>query len=1138
VFEFLHPDDLPSVVTGQAGLDGGEARTFEARVRQSDAGYRWIAARVRPVLGDDGRVHELVAGWRDIHDEHVAREALAASEQQYRLLAENASDVVYRTDLQARCVWISPSVKTTLGWEPNELLGRAMVELVHPDDLAEAERLRKAAEDAGVEPEHQQRRYLTADGRWRWMLVVTRALHGEDGTPVGGVAALRDVHEQVLAQQAVEASRRRTQALFEGHASVMLVVEPATGTIVAANAAAARFYGYPQTVLAGMAIDEINILPADEVAARRAAALAGEHNSFLFPHRLADGHIRTVEVHSSPIKDGERTLLFSIIRDVTDEVAAHGALTAAKERYRQLALNATDVVFHTDREGVFEWVSESVREVVGWTPEELVGTPAAALAHPDDVTALVDTATRVAAGERVDYRARYRTADGGYRWLDVAARPVLDGDGEVVGRIGAGRDVTDEVELQAALAASEALYRGVTVALHEGIVVHARDGRIVQANARAQEILGLSVEQMMGRTSTDPPWRAVHEDGSPFPGGTHPAMVTLATGTPTRDVVMGVHKPDGTLTWTLVNAEPLPGLPGDGHGPGVVASFTDITGLRLAQHAVREQREHLQATLDSLLDPHAAWEPVRDEQGAVVDFLCLDMNRAALADQDVTRDQIVGRGLMEVFPGSSGAGMFEQFRQVAETGVPWSVDDFPYDNELVGPQRRYDMHAILVGTELRVTWRDVTDQVEAAEQLAKSRLEYRLLAENAADVVLRLDEKGRTAWIAPAVQRLLGYPPQEMLGETRFDLVHPGDESGVREALERLTAGIDETVTVELRLRHRHGGYVWWEATGRFVDDHGGGRQVVVAFRDVDERVHAARTAQAEQERRQAVVDSMLDPLLLLGPVRDLQGHVVDLVIHDINNAACDLFGRPRSAVVGTALSALFDGPAVPVVIGWCRGVLATGTPLALDGAELVSDLTHDARWYDVRAVRVEDSVSLTWRDVTEAHQARDAIERQARMDALTGLANRREALTRLEQMLGHDPRTGHRIAVAFCDLDDFKTINDEHGHGAGDEALQVVAARVAALVRDNDLVARIGGDEILVVLDGVRDLADAQSLAEKIRQVARLPIPVLGGTFDITLSVGVTLAKTNEDVDALIARADRAMYEAKNTGKDRVVSL
>lgn len=165
-------------------------------------------------------------------------------------------------------------------------------------------------------------------------------------------------------------------------------------------------------------------------------------------------------------------------------------------------------------------------------------------------------------------------------------------------------------------------------------------------------------------------------------------------------------------------------------------------------------------------------------------------------------------------------------------------------------------------------------------------------------------------------------------------------------------------------------------------------------------------------------------------------------------------------------------------------------------------------------------------------------LQRYARTDELTGLLNRREVLEKIDARTTPVLRTGKQTAVLFCDLDHFKSINDRYGHAAGDQVLRVVAERIKGCLRSQDLAARLGGDELLVLLRGVQDLDNAVEIAERIQSVIKAPIPTPNGELQITLSIGVTLALRGEGSDALIARADAAMYEAKKTGRDRVIPI
>ena len=146
--------------------------------------------------------------------------------------------------------------------------------------------------------------------------------------------------------------------------------------------------------------------------------------------------------------------------------------------------------------------------------------------------------------------------------------------------------------------ASEERYSSVVAALVEGIVFMDADGRLQASNASAERILGLTAEQIGGRTTFDPRWRAIHENGSPFPGDTHPIAMTLQTGKPYANVIMGVHKPSGELTWISINSQPL-FRPGARKPYAAVASFFDITERKHAEDALGATQQRLRDVLAS-----------------------------------------------------------------------------------------------------------------------------------------------------------------------------------------------------------------------------------------------------------------------------------------------------------------------------------------------------------------------------------------------------------------------------------------------------------------------------------------------------------------------------------------------------------
>jgi PAS domain S-box-containing protein len=188
--------------------------------------------------------------------------------------------------------------------------------------------------------------------------------------------------------------------------------------------------------------------------------------------------------------------------------------------------------------------------------------------HPDDKEATASEAQKLVSGsESVFFENRYRCKDGSYKWMRWTAIPVFEQ--QLI--YASARDITERKQAEEALRESEARYRSVIAAIEDGMVLLDSDGNIRTCNASAERILGLSADQMVGRTALDPRWRAIHEDGSPFPGETFPSMVTLNTGLSCSNVIMGVHKPSGELTWISINSGPI--FEADGATVAGVRSF-------------------------------------------------------------------------------------------------------------------------------------------------------------------------------------------------------------------------------------------------------------------------------------------------------------------------------------------------------------------------------------------------------------------------------------------------------------------------------------------------------------------------------------------------------------------------------------
>jgi diguanylate cyclase (GGDEF)-like protein/PAS domain S-box-containing protein len=177
--------------------------------------------------------------------------------------------------------------------------------------------------------------------------------------------------------------------------------------------------------------------------------------------------------------------------------------------------------------------------------------------------------------------------------------------------------------------------------------------------------------------------------------------------------------------------------------------------------------------------------------------------------------------------------------------------------------------------------------------------------------------------------------------------------------------------------------------------------------------------------------------------------------------------------------------------------------------------------------------------DLTERKAAERAVAHLALHDPVTGLPNRRVLLDAVEQALSRAGRRGRSVALLFCDVDHFKHINDTHGHRVGDVVLRTIARRIESVLRGDDTVARVGGDEFVVVLQELAEPIEAGRVAERARLAIAHPIHLendQGTTFQVTASIGVAISSTSDDNGELLLRdADDAMYVAKQRGRDQI---
>jgi diguanylate cyclase (GGDEF)-like protein len=283
-----------------------------------------------------------------------------------------------------------------------------------------------------------------------------------------------------------------------------------------------------------------------------------------------------------------------------------------------------------------------------------------------------------------------------------------------------------------------------------------------------------------------------------------------------------------------------------------------------------------------------------------------------------------------------------------------------------------------------------------------------------------------------------------------------------------------------------------------------------------------------------AAAECTLDDFYIFEGIPDASGAIVDFRFSYINPNAARRLGVTRESLYGKVLTQVRPFMIQSGLIHKYREVVRTGVPYTCE--VFIDDEMIKATWLNVQVVRLGTGIAITSRDVTEHRRRSDHVNYLAHHDHLTGLANRILLHERLRQAVFHAQSHGQKVALFLLDIDFFKQINDSLGHANGDVLLATMGQRLLSSVRESDTVARMGGDEFVVVMPDFRRAQDVRRCGEQIVRNCSQPIKIGGRTVRLTLSVGVAIFPGDgRTAEELLRNADAAMYAVKDAGRNNL---
>lgn len=390
--------------------------------------------------------------------------------------------------------------------------------------------------------------------------------------------------------------------------------------------------------------------------------------------------------------------------------------------------------------------------------------------------------------------------------------------------------------------------------------------------------------------------------------------------------------------------------------------------------------------------------------------------------------------------------------------------------------------------------------------------------------------QGIIIWANPAIVQLLeANTPQDLLGRMVTDFIHSADQSHALQRLQKQGSGDDALPPTQYRVHTCKCNIRLFLVSSRSVRYLGNDALLTSAMDMTDHGAMEERLRISEQNFRR-LFDNMQDVYYRT----DAHG-----VVQMVGPGVRRVLGYEPKEIIGRTAESYYphssDRDAFKKVIQE-QGEAADfpGQMVRKDGQIIDISISSHAL-YDENGQFC--GVEGIYRDVTQRKNLERALQRLATTDSLTGISNRRDFMDKALQAFQLAQRYQQTLALLMLDLDHFKSINDRHGHTAGDEALVSFAHMVKSLLRESDLFGRLGGEEFCIVMQSAQS-QEAKLLAQRIRDNLETLLfqDVAGQDFRATVSIGITLNRADDKhVQKLIERADKALYQAKRDGRNRV---
>lgn len=839
----------------------------------------------------------------DITERKLATIALRQSEEYYRMLADNSSDIITLYGPDGDVKYMSPSVERATGHTKEDMIAGGLG-YIHPNDV---EQIKRLSQDifAGCDSNGPfECRVLHKDGYWKTFEVINKAIRNKQGQLTGLLSASRDVSVRKAAEEQYH--------ILADNATDVIILHQADGAVHYLSPSAQR--------LLGVTLEDAQqkgglfyVHPADVAAVNQhnKATFDGKENGQPYECRLRhnDGHWVPFEIINKAVTDshGHVIAILSSMRDVTARKAAEGY-------YRLLAENITDAVGVLGLDGKFEYVSPSIERLLGYTPQDAIGQDPFAIIHPDDVLPLKqNTIDKNIAGQDGFYSGyRVMHKNGHWVYFEAASKPVYDTDGNLTNIIKSSRDITARFLAEQAHAASENKYKLLADNMADLIILMSPDFKRLYVSPSCYALTGYTVEEFL-LTSI---YGIVHPvDQAVF---FKTLNETIYSGEGQVVLCTRIIQKNGDIVFVEAVMKAIRNEKGE--ITNILSAIRNINKQQAAENALRESEKQYRMLADNISDLVVLFSPAMQRlyvSPSAVPLIGYTPEELMTIKQGISiihPDDV--QHVREVSAKNMAAGNYVfkcDFRGLHKNG---NIVYFSTVFTIIHDDKGNVQNVLSVA-------RDITSEMLAGIALKESGEKYRMLADNMSDLLILSSPDFKRLYVSPSSFRVLGYTPAEMLLESTMSLIHPDDKDNVIQMVKSRMADGSSYFNYHLRIMHKNGSVVYVSSEGTIIRDQMNNVQnILYAIRNITDETKARAALVESENKYRSLVEASENIILMM----DENGTYLFA-----NSLACHYVQSRVEDVLGKTIYDFFDHATADFYVAHIKDVIKYGKPLLFE---------------------------------------------------------------------------------------------------------------------------------------------------------------------------------------------------------------